>query len=804
MKKVITILLAVIMVLSIAGVLVACNLETVPYKVIFLTNGGKFANGDSAKSVELNKNGTITMPDDPTKENFNFAGWFLDNETFKQTFTKDTLNYMALNKDTNVYAKWEAKDKEYDVVFDLGEAFENNDDAPDTQKVIAGGLVEEPEDEPECDGWEFLGWFLVDEDEKLADDAWDFEKDKLAIDDLVEDKLVLCAKWKAIVVKVTFDANTGKFDETGNPTTKVIETTVKKDNKVVAPTAEDVVLANKVLIGWTTEANKNKADKLIDFEDEKFTADTKLFACWADAVTVTFNLNGATGTAPTAQTIAKGTKATKPTDPTHDGYTFKGWFTKNGTSDDWGTEWVFTTATVSTNTTLYAKWEIKKYTVTFDGNDGKWDSDETQTVQTDVLAGYKVTAPATNPTREGYTFKGWTSTKDDAETLIVFTSKEFKANTEVYALWEAEATEPDTYTVTFDGNGGKFAEDKTTYVLEDVEDGDKISAPTGDKLPTYAGHTLEGWYTKDGTGTGDDVWGVKWNFDEGVVEDDLILYAKWTADAPVTWTVTFDKNTTDEVTNLPTVQTINSGGNATEPATNPTRAGYTFKGWYTDVACTEANKWVFATEPVTADIKLYAKWEINTYTVTLNANGGKFDGDNATKVLTDVAHGSKITVPTDDVPVLANHAIAGWFTKDGTGTGEDLWGTEWVFGTEGTTITKDITLYAKWTEHKKVTIDFDGGSITGSGETSKVIYASVDGTFDVTSLINETALTPPDGKEFEKWVIVRDAGEGGNIEATDFEDLKGKITALLDGDGTLTENLKIEVVWKDVTSGGAK
>ena len=69
-------------------------------------------------------------------------------------------------------------------------------------------------------------------------------------------------------------------------------------------------------------------------------------------VTVTFNLNGATGTAPAQQTIDKGAKATKPaTDPTREGYTFGGWYK----DADCKTEFKFDEA-VNEDTTVYAKW----------------------------------------------------------------------------------------------------------------------------------------------------------------------------------------------------------------------------------------------------------------------------------------------------------------------------------------------------------------------------------------------------------------------------------------------------------------
>ena len=76
-------------------------------------------------------------------------------------------------------------------------------------------------------------------------------------------------------------------------------------------------------------------------------------------------------------------------------------------------------------------------------------------------------------------------------------------------------------------------------------------------------------------------------------------------------------------------QTTAANGSITKPA-DPTREGYTFAGWYTDEACTEAYDFSVA---VTADMTLYAKWTKNeasssgTSSGTDNAGGKKDDGE---------------------------------------------------------------------------------------------------------------------------------------------------------------------------------
>ncbi|WP_420490749.1 InlB B-repeat-containing protein, partial [Neobacillus drentensis] len=90
-------------------------------------------------------------------------------------------------------------------------------------------------------------------------------------------------------------------------------------------------------------------------------------------------------------------KITAPESPTKIGYTFGGWYKDAAFT----TEWDFENDTVSAiNITLYAKWIINRYTVTFDSQGG---SDVTG-----IHANYhsKITAP-TPPIKVGYTFGGW-------------------------------------------------------------------------------------------------------------------------------------------------------------------------------------------------------------------------------------------------------------------------------------------------------------------------------------------------------------------------------------------------------------
>ena len=137
--------------------------------------------------------------------------------------------------------------------------------------------------------------------------------------------------------------------------------------------------------------------------------------------TVTFDSDGGSEIKPVP--VKDGEKVTKPEGPTKNGYTFKGWF--NGE-----TVYDFETA-VTANITLKAKWEVVvvNYKVTFDSDGGS------EVAAVEVKDGEKVTKPE-DPTKTGYTFKGWFNgdTEYDFDASVT-------ANITLKAKWEVEAKE---------------------------------------------------------------------------------------------------------------------------------------------------------------------------------------------------------------------------------------------------------------------------------------------------------------------------------------------------------------------------
>ncbi|MFQ9383148.1 MAG: InlB B-repeat-containing protein [Ruminococcus sp.] len=145
---------------------------------------------------------------------------------------------------------------------------------------------------------------------------------------------------------------------------------------------------------------------------------------------------------------------------TRAGYTQVGWSTVDGGEKVYGFEDVYTQ---NEALTLYPVWNTNKYTITFDTNGGSEIAPITQDYGTEI------TAPA-NPTRKGYTFKGWD--KEIPKTMPA-------ENITVKAQWKINQ-----YTITFDTNGGS----DIAPITQDY--GTEITAPDN---PTRKGYTFKGW-----------------------------------------------------------------------------------------------------------------------------------------------------------------------------------------------------------------------------------------------------------------------------------------------------------------------
>jgi uncharacterized repeat protein (TIGR02543 family) len=296
------------------------------------------------------------------------------------------------------------------------------------------------------------------------------------------------------------------------------------------------------------------------------------------------------------QTVEHGSNATQPDTPERIGFNFMGWFTDNNTFLN---EWDFETDVVTKDTTLYARWNIKTYTVSFAG-------EEINISPQTVEHGSNATQPDT-PERENYTFEGWFTDNDTFFDEWDFETDVVTQDTTLYARWNIK-----TYTVTFAGEEINIAPQTVTHG----------STATQPDTPEREGFNFMGWFTDNNTFLN------QWNFASSIVIQDTTLYAKWQIK---TYTVSF----AGEEINIAS-QTVEHGSTATQPNT-PEREGFNFMGWFTDNG-TFTNQWNFTSNIVTQDTTLFAKWQIKTYTVS-------FAGEEISIAPQTVEHGSTANQP---------------------------------------------------------------------------------------------------------------------------------------------------------------
>lgn len=164
-----------------------------------------------------------------------------------------------------------------------------------------------------------------------------------------------------------------------------------------------------------------------------------------------------------------------------------------------------------------------------------------------------------------------------------------------------------------------------------VMSGGKATKPAVD--PIREGYTFEGWYTATEYKKTN---GDQFNFTTETITEDTVLYGKLT---PKTYIITYDGNGSDGGT-VPTPQPKDHGTAIILSTNVPTRTGYTFLGWGMTSTATAANYQPGDPYSVDGNIKLFAVWQKNTYTVTLPTGQGYSIN---TAQSTTVTHGDSFT-----------------------------------------------------------------------------------------------------------------------------------------------------------------
>ena len=296
------------------------------------------------------------------------------------------------------------------------------------------------------------------------------------------------------------------------------------------------------------------------------------------------------------------------------GHTFAGWYTDESFENKVDSIYGTTKKPVY----LYAKWSQDIYTITYDLDDGINNDSNA------VTYSLGDTVTFTTPSYKGYTFLGWYQDRY-FEKRIFGLSKSSMGDTTIYAKWRTN-----TYSIIYHMNGGLNSEyNPYSYTINSnffLED------------PYRKGYEFQGWYT-------DSLYTNKITRITTGSSENIELYAKWSI---ISYSISYKLDGGENSPENPDNYRIDSA-KVLLPAT---KTGYTFGGWYLDSAKTQKISRIASGN--TGEMTLYAKWNINTYTVIfLNYDNHRIDTQT-------VPYGGEAEEP--EVPERDGYTFIGWNT----------------------------------------------------------------------------------------------------------------------------------------------
>ncbi|MBO6166910.1 MAG: InlB B-repeat-containing protein [Kiritimatiellae bacterium] len=462
-------------------------------------------------------------------------------------------------------------------------------------------------------------------------------------------------------VSVTFNANGG----TGTMDAQTFQEGERKNLTSCAFTKSGFHF-----VGWADNPDATETE-WTDGESFAPAEDIILYAVWrSNKHAVEFHANGGSGTMKAQTFTWNVAKEISACTFTREHYNFVGWAT---TEDGLLVYADQQQIQIDEDLDLWAVWEAKTYTITFNGNGATGGSMATQSFTYGMAQNLRANAFQ----KTGHDFKGWATTQGGAVVYADGALFSATGNITLWAVWEAN-----TYTVTFNGNGatgGSMAAQSFTYGVAQ-----NLRANAYQKT----GHDFRGWATTQG--------GVVAYADGASFSatKDMMLYAVWEAK---TYTITFNGN--GATGGAMAAQSFTYGVAQNLRANAFQKTGHDFKGWATAqggaVAYADG-----ASFSATEDVTLYAVWEAKTYTITFNGNGATGGAMAAQSFTYGVAQNLRANAFQK-----TGHDFKGWATAQGGA----------VAYADGASFsaTKDVTLYAAW-EAKTYTIRFLANDGTGS------------------------------------------------------------------------------------------
>ena len=360
--------------------------------------------------------------------------------------------------------------------------------------------------------------------------------------------------------------------------------------------------------------------------------------------TLTVNPNGGTweGYSTPQEYLLKNEETKQINNPTREGYTFKGWTVKGISSSIIDEEYIMGIS----DTEIEAEWEVNSYTLTIDTNGGEYEG------ETQITLDYGEEIEIKTPTREGYTFTGWTIDGGKIENTTYRMSE--AKDSKVTATWQINnykyivyhhqqnANEEGYTLVSADTNEGEAQYNSTVTPL--------VKTYTGFKIPDLKSLTIQAETTYPPL-----INKIDYNYDREIYT--LII------------------NPNGGVYTGSESQSMRYGSTVT--LNTPIKTGYNFTNWIASSGAINGNQFTISN----ANATLTANYTAKPYSVTFNPNGGTTP--TASKTVTyDSTYGE---LPT---PTYEGYTFLGWYT--------DLNGGTRVTATTKITITDNQILYAHW------------------------------------------------------------------------------------------------------------
>lgn len=445
--------------------------------------------------------------------------------------------------------------QQYTVTFDV-----DGGTPIEAKTVEEGKTVERPAD-PTKNGYIFAGWY--------SDSA---RTKEFSFSSPITADTTVYAKWTEAEVyyKISFESNGG---------TPVKEQSVLKGTTAVKPADPD--RTDYLFDGWYTDSAFTKK---FDFSTP-ITADVTLYAKWLENIfyDVAFDTDGAEDI--DTESVRKGFNVARPANPTKSGYLFAGWYIDKA----FNAPYDFTSPVVE-DITLYAKWISEGgeyYTVRFETFEGSAVEGFVAEKGTQIFRPSDPVFSPMHPEENDREFTGWFT--DRYCTLPFDFSTPIDRNITLYAGWKNLVY----YDVYFDTDGG------TAIQTERVRGGEVVDRPSVD--PVKEGYYFTGWYAdKNGS--------MPFDFTLPITKDTTV-YAVYKV-KPF-YHVQFDVN---GGTPVPEYASVQDGNNVNAP-TEPTKEGYQFGGWYTDVNLEAKASFPYK---VTGNVTFYAKWLADGEYITVN------------------------------------------------------------------------------------------------------------------------------------------------------------------------------------------